>query len=240
MRTSKPVSTISYNSQEKLESTLNALYQMGKIAFWAAVRHDGETLDDGTIEKDHWHVYIEPNERLDTMEIQKLSQEFDPKRPDKPLKMIDFRPSKWEDWIWYTLHDSDYLRTKAEFREFSYSRKDYIFSDQDEFDYRFDRARNSSIIAQKFRTVRLLQEHSVAQLCAMGIVSPGEALNYSIYEKAYRTGLYELENAKRRIEEEHERRKQLDAPLKGPAGPIDSSMAQAPAAATPRKGRSRK
>jgi len=239
MRTSKPVSTISYNSKEKLESTLNALYNMGKVAFWAAVKHDGETLDDGTVEKDHWHVYVEPNERIDTMEVQKLSQEFDPKRPDKPLKMIDFRPSKWEDWLWYTLHDADYLRTKAEFREFCYTRENYIFSDEDEFNYRFDRARNSSIIAQKFRTIRLMQEHSVAQLCAMGIISPGEALNYSVYERAYRDGVNELQEAQRRIEGEHTRMKQLEAPLQAEAGAEIDGQSAPPAAKTRKRGKAK-
>lgn len=227
MRTSKPVSTISYNSKEKLEETLNSLYRLGKVSFWAAVKHDGETLEDGTIEKDHWHVYVEPNERIDTMEVQKLSQEFDPKKPDKFLKMIDFRPSKWEDWIWYTLHDADYLRTKAEFREFCYTPEDYIFSDEDEFRYRYQRARNSSVIAQKFRTLKLLQEHSVAQLCALGIIQPGEALNYGIFEKAFRDGQKQLAVENKRIEAEHERLRQLEGSLADPDGKADAAVGSA-------------
>lgn len=216
MRTSKPISTISYNSKEFLEATFNKLYKMNKLAFWCAVYHYGETLDDGTSEKDHWHVYAEPNEKVDTMEIQRLTCENDPDHPDKPLKCIDFRPSKWEDWVWYTLHDAEYLRTKVEFREFAYQKSDYIYSDEDEFDYRFERAMHSGVIAANLKIRKMMNENSVSELCAMGIIQPNQAFHYAVYEQQIQKGLIAEQqklNELERIKGETLRMEQLAKPI---------------------------
>lgn len=70
MRTSKPISTISYNSPEFLTLKLNEWMKKGLVAYWCFILHKGETLDDGTVEKDHIHVFIEPNKTVDTLSLQ--------------------------------------------------------------------------------------------------------------------------------------------------------------------------
>lgn len=225
MRTTKPISTISYNSKEFLQGFLNKLVDAEKVAFWSAVRHIGEQLDDGTKEKDHWHVFIEPNTRVDTMELQKLSCENDPSHPDKPFKCINFRSSKWDDWLWYGLHDTDYLLTKAEIRQYAYTTDDFLFSDSDEFEVRYQSAIHSSAIASGMKIRKMMKQNSVAQLCAIGVIQPNQAFHYMAYEQAIEQGLHEnerlmelesdefKEKRKKKVLDEQQRMLQLNSPI---------------------------
>lgn len=70
------------------------------------VKHKGEDGD-----KDHIHVYIEPNRRLDKMDLTNLLKEYQ-LGSDKPLGVRPWRDSKEEDWILYAIHDKDYLKAK--------------------------------------------------------------------------------------------------------------------------------
>lgn len=223
MRTSKPISTISYNSKEYLIEILNKLVNRNVIAFWCAIKHIGETLDDGTVEKDHIHVYIEPNVPIDSMDIQKQTCEYDPSHPNKPLKCIDFRPSKWDDWVWYCLHNELYLRSKVEFRQYTYTKDEFFYSDQDEFEVRYQRAIHSSAIASQFKVQTMLREHSVGELAALGFINPNQAFNFMSYSRLIQEGLEErwrMENEqlaeqkrKERIEGEKKRIEKLDEPI---------------------------
>lgn len=106
MASQKPLSTISYNSEsflrEKLEDWLNAHI----IQCYQYIVHKGEDGD-----KDHIHLRIEPNKRIDPMDLQEALREYIP-NSDKPLGCRPFRPSKEEDWFLYVLHDKNYLAYK--------------------------------------------------------------------------------------------------------------------------------
>lgn len=106
MATQKPISTISYNTEaflkEKLESWLSAHI----IQAYQYIKHKGEDGD-----KDHIHVRLEPNKKLDPMDLQEALREFQ-QGNDKPLGCRPFRPSKEEDWILYAVHDEQYLKLK--------------------------------------------------------------------------------------------------------------------------------
>lgn len=106
MATQLPISTISYNSESFLREKLEELYKAHIIQSYMYICHKGEDGD-----KDHIHLRIEPNKRLDVMTLQ---QEFiEPcKDNPKPLGVRPFRPSKEEDWILYAVHDSEYLAQK--------------------------------------------------------------------------------------------------------------------------------
>lgn len=106
MATSKPISTISYNSESFLRSKLDDLYKAHIIQAWQYFSHKGEDGD-----KDHIHLRIEPNKKIDPMELSDLFREFVPGN-DKPLGVRPWRPSKEEDWILYGLHDAQYLKLK--------------------------------------------------------------------------------------------------------------------------------
>lgn len=104
--TSQPLSTISYNTESFLKSTLQKLMQLHIIQNYCYIKHKGEDGD-----KDHFHVRIEPNRRVDPMDIKEMFIEFDPNNI-KPLGVRPFRYSVEEDWFLYVVHDKDYLKIK--------------------------------------------------------------------------------------------------------------------------------
>lgn len=106
MATNKPISTISYNSEEFLLERLNEWYSQHLIQCWQYIKHKGEDGD-----KEHIHLRIEPNKRLDPMELTMMLQEFTPDHV-KPLGCRPWRNGKEEDWLLYVLHDKQYLKIK--------------------------------------------------------------------------------------------------------------------------------
>lgn len=106
MATQKPISTISYNTESFLIEKLQSLFDAHIIQAWQFITHKGEDGD-----KDHIHVRIEPNKRIDPMELTEMFKEYE-KGKDKPLGVRPWRQSKEEDWFMYAVHDSDYLSLK--------------------------------------------------------------------------------------------------------------------------------
>ena len=106
MATQRPISTISYNSEAFLKEKLQSWYDSHIIQAYQYICHKGEDGD-----KDHIHLRIEPNKRLDPMDLKDMLKEYVIGN-DKPLGVLTFRPSSEEDWILYAVHDADYLRQK--------------------------------------------------------------------------------------------------------------------------------
>lgn len=106
MATQKPISTISYNSKAFLLEKLEELRAAHKIQYYYVIFHKGEDGD-----KDHAHVYVVPNCRLDPMTLSEYFKEYVP-GSTKPLGCMAWRPSKEPDWILYAVHDADYLASK--------------------------------------------------------------------------------------------------------------------------------
>ena len=129
MRTSKPCSTISYNSIEFLQRKLDDLIRRGFIDFYAFVEH----LPEEDEEKKHKHLYLFPSKLVDTNQIRDELKEFDPNNPTKPLGCLPFQSSKFADWYLYILHDSAYLTSKGQARKYHYTDDDIISSDSDYF-----------------------------------------------------------------------------------------------------------
>lgn len=103
--TTKPITTISYNTEAFLKRKLQELFDSKKITDFRYIYHHGEDGD-----KDHYHVFMEPNRRLDTAELLDEFKEVDPNK-DKPLGVLPFRTnSKRDHWIMYVIHDPAYLR----------------------------------------------------------------------------------------------------------------------------------
>ena len=76
------------------------------IQAYQYICHKGEDGD-----KDHIHLRIEPNKKLDPMDLLEELREYQIGN-DKPLGCRPFRPSKEEDWILYAVHDQQYLKLK--------------------------------------------------------------------------------------------------------------------------------
>lgn len=106
MATQKPISTISYNTTLFLREKLTELYNAHIIQAYQFIYHKGEDGD-----KDHIHLRVEPNKRIDQMELTSLLTEY-VNGEDKPRGCRPWRPSTEEDWILYAVHDPVYLREK--------------------------------------------------------------------------------------------------------------------------------
>lgn len=115
MATQNPISTVSYNSEAFLKEKLDSWVEAHWIQAYMYIAHKGEDGD-----KDHFHVRIEPNRRLDAMDLTAELQEWvdDNGKPiskdigKKPRGCRPWRPSKEEDAVLYYLHDPDYLAIK--------------------------------------------------------------------------------------------------------------------------------
>lgn len=197
LRTSKPISTISYNTKEFLIATLDKWVNAQIVSYWCIVRHYGELLDNGIAEKDHWHVFLVPNKMVDTMKLAADTMEIDLNHK-LPLKCKDFRNSKEDDWIWYCLHDPSYLATKGEVRQYQYCPDDFIASDDDEFQQHYYRAMHSSNILADARLNEMLRSgFSMGELVYNGYIPMRDAVKASAYDRLWQQGKKEEE--KRRI-----------------------------------------
>lgn len=128
MRTSKPIATISYNTDNFLQKKLSTMVEQGKIDFFCYVQHMPE--DDET--KFHKHLFIIPSGYCDTTSLKNEFAEMEPGN-EKSLGVINFVSSKFGDWFMYALHDKDYLRSKGLERKYHYNLQDFYASDENYF-----------------------------------------------------------------------------------------------------------
>lgn len=157
MRTSKPFSTISYNSRDFLTFKLVELTRSGALDFWVYVEHYAE--EDEL--KDHKHLYLVPSRCLDTARLLAELLEPDPDKPDKPLACLPAQSSKFGDWYLYACHDRAYLASKGQsrlhhylFQDFVSSSDDYLLELTHHIDYsrfeRFNELRDSALSGVPF------------------------------------------------------------------------------------------
>lgn len=130
MRTTKPVSTISFNTPAYLQLKLQELTRAHVLSFWAYIVHKPE--DDEAGNKEHAHVYMEPSKMVQTDLIRDELREYDPEKPDKPRGTLTFRSSKFGPWYLYALHDKRYLASKGQSRRFHYDHDAIVASDDDD------------------------------------------------------------------------------------------------------------
>lgn len=134
MRTAKPISTISYNTEAFLHNKLQELYDNDIIEFYCYIHHDPE--DDECNLKEHFHVYVEPNKLIDTKAFRHFFNEDDPYNKI-PKKCLKFDRSKVGDWMYYGLHDEEYLASKDMERVYHYKFENFVSSDSDDLLYKF-------------------------------------------------------------------------------------------------------
>lgn len=145
MSTTKPISTISYNTEGFLRSKLNELVSNHILADYKYIFHDAEK-DEA---KNHLHVLLIPNKSIDPMDIQDFLKEPDSSDPLHPLGCIYFRKTNdVDDWLLYVMHHPVYLASKGQSREFIYSKDDFRYYDK----MAFDRDYRHALYASKWAT----------------------------------------------------------------------------------------
>ena len=146
MRTTKPFSTISYNSADFLREKLDRLVLERRISFYSYIEHHPEEDE----KKKHKHLLIIPNGQINTDELTDILNEIDMTNPlEKPLGVLPWRSSKFDDWYLYSVHDSAYLMTKGQSRKYFYSKDDIISSSEEyltELIHTIDRSKYSKTL----------------------------------------------------------------------------------------------
>ena len=131
MKTSKPFSTIRYNTETFLTVKLTELVTRKVFEWWCMIEH----LPEEDEKKKHWHIFIKPNGQYQTDSLKDFLSEYDPSNPEKPLSILPIMSSKWDDWYLYACHDSAYLLSKGQNRKYYYEISDFKTSDSDYLTY---------------------------------------------------------------------------------------------------------
>ena len=191
MNTRKQISTISYCSKDFLIKKLNNLVKKHIISDYMMIWHFPEEDE----KKGHWHIWIEPNGQIDTMDLQEMLIEYNEKDPEKPFKCINFCVSDYHHWIPYALHDKTYLTWKGQSRKYHYSDDDIIVYDHDTFDYLKHKAFYESDWFEQIQKLKHIEEgiYNPIQLIHNHIVPFNQVGNLKIYsdmvrEHTYRNG----------------------------------------------------
>ena len=126
MRTSKPFSTISYNSIPFLTERLNDLVLRGHISFYAFVKH----LPEEDEKKEHIHLIMFPNGLMATDSLREYFCELETISAP-PLTVMPFKSSKFEDWFLYSSHNKYYLASKGQSRKHAYTEENFYSNEPD-------------------------------------------------------------------------------------------------------------
>lgn len=186
MATQKPISTISYNSESFLCERLDVWLKSHIIQAYQYIKHKGEDGD-----KDHIHLRIEPNKKLDPMDLTEKLKEFI-KNSDKPLCVRPWRPSQEEDWYLYVVHDPEYLKRKYDGgdkgEKIPYNYQDIVVSDGYDLEVAFVRAKAKMNHTAANLITRMQGGENAKTLIAAGenvftVNALMRALNQTDYEK---------------------------------------------------------
>ena len=178
MKTSKSISTIHYIDENSLDFRLRPLVEKNKITFYAFIKH----LKESDETKDHIHLFIVPNGKLDTDQLREELEFLDPKNPTQLIRSMPFQNSKFGDWYLYSLHDSAYLASKMQSRKYHYKKDEIHTSDSD-----FLNELIHQIDFTKFKTQKMVTDLArdgvpFGEIVAQGIV-PVPLINQ--YSKLY-------------------------------------------------------
>lgn len=136
MKTTRPISTVSFNTEGFLLYKLNELIKSDKLEFWAYIEHQPE----GSEGKTHFHVFMLPAVSIDTLALRREFTEPDLQNPLKPLGSLRIYKSKFDDWYFYGMHDEIYLLLKGKKKQIHYKREDFVTSDMAQFNELADNA----------------------------------------------------------------------------------------------------
>lgn len=127
MKTIKPISTVSWNTEEFLNKILNNLVANHTVLFWFYVKHFAESDE----KKEHIHLYIEPDIRIDTNDLRSQFEEI----PSKDsvckdiIRPLPFTVSKFDTAYLYFTHNKLYLDSHGFSKQF-YNYHDVVTSDE--------------------------------------------------------------------------------------------------------------
>lgn len=217
MNTRKWLSNISFNTPEWLKFTLERLRHDGLIDFWLFVPHKPEEEKDVLAnKKEHIHLMFIPSKMIQTKTIDDEFNEYDPKMPDKPRRLTQvwhtMKDSNFADWWLYSLHDRDYLRMKGLERQYHYSIKDAVCSDDNSLERLISFIDLGEVYRKEIVFTAAAQGMSYSKAIASGIFGDHPE-RYALMYKALLTD--RLTEEIKKASESRERYESLIAQMKG-------------------------
>lgn len=127
MKTIKPVATVTWNTDYFLINKLNELVDNHIILFWFYVKHFAESDE----KKEHIHLYIEPDVRIDTNDLRSQFEEIPSKDSVNKdiIRPLPFTVSKFDTAYLYFTHNKLYLDSHGYSKQF-YNYTDIATSDE--------------------------------------------------------------------------------------------------------------
>lgn len=186
MATSKPQSFISWNSEKFLKGRLEQLYRKGLISFYMYIYHFAEPEDETGYKekKNHYHVYLEPFDKVDKKFLVEQFSELEKKGVNRPHEI---RNSDFANAYLYFIHDQKYLQAKGQTRKYYYKISDLVVSDEDTFHEKF-RCIDYTKIKGFDKRLEMISNaidmgYDFPSMVANGLIPIEKIMNY---EKAYR------------------------------------------------------
>lgn len=180
--TSAQIGTISYNSEEFLQLTLNEMLEKNDILYWCYIKHKGDEDE----KKDHIHVRIHPNGRID---LAALAKEFIEPVPDNlPLRCLLWRNAELHNWFMYCVHDPDYLQSKNLIRNCKYTFDNFVSSSTDDTRLFYMESREEFFNSPDYTEMVIKRELdngvSLHDLITQGLIRPRDVFKYKQYYSA--------------------------------------------------------
>lgn len=158
MKTSKPLSAISYNTEPFLHAVCATLLKSGLLTNYAYIRHFGEDGD-----KDHIHLLLFPAKPLETVNLAADFKEV-VEGETKPRALVGLKPCKSVvDWVRYAVHDPAYLAIKGERRQYRYCYDEIKVGSPDEWRAVMDEVRFTPLPCPSYGVSRALIEDALRQ-----------------------------------------------------------------------------
>mgnify|MGYP004675502197 CR=1 FL=1 len=126
MKTVKPISSVTWNTEEFLQKKLKELTDNHTISFWFYVFH----LPESNEKKEHFHIYLEPDCRVDTNDIRVHFEEVPKDSKEKDIiRPLPFEKSNFDNAYLYFIHNKLYLNSKGLSKQY-YNYTDVKTSDE--------------------------------------------------------------------------------------------------------------
>lgn len=181
MRTTKPISTVWFGSEDFLKYKLDGYVKRSVLDFYVYIHH----LPEDDEKKEHCHVYCVPSNKLDTQSLRDDMTQFDPNNPE-PIIPLPFRSSKFDDWYLYNLHDTAYLMSKNQSRKYHYKPEEMRPSNAD-----FLTELVHQIDYSKIKTVERVKQMidsgmTFADIVSKGVIPIQQIRQYQIFCEMYK------------------------------------------------------
>ena len=164
MKTTKPLSAISYNTAPYLRAVCDALLKNGLLTNYAYIRHTGEDGD-----KDHIHLLLFPAKALETVNLSTRFHEA-VGGEEKPRALVGLKPcASVVDWVRYAVHDPAYLAIKGERRLYRYRYDDIQVGSPAEWRAVMDQVEFTPLPCPSYQVARMIIYDALSQ--SMGKVT---------------------------------------------------------------------